>query len=120
MNSGRSRKNIVDVSTSSASPISINYVLPFNATLLQYCLSYNDGDPHGDPALPDILTISKLDGSLPYINPILRIHNVGLDVTRYVVCNEPFQFMKDQHFIVTCGNGSDRNVGFEAIFEEGS
>jgi len=116
MKSGRSRLDVTGFSSApNHDPIDIDKVMPFNATLLQFSINYNGGDP--DPA--DVLTVWKVDGNNPNIAPIFRVFNVGVDQTSIILCNERFELLKGQHFRVTAGNGADRDIGFEAIFEEG-
>jgi hypothetical protein len=112
---GRSRKNIVQGKIAPTfGAIDIDWVAPFNAVMVQCSINY-DGAPHPD----DVLTISKIDGTWAYINPTFRVFNIGQDQTPNVICNELFHLMKDQHFLVTAGNGNNLEVGFEAIFAEG-
>ncbi len=96
-----------------AETIAINFILPFNATLLQVAGIFG-----GTPASEEF-SIIKASGENALLNFPLRIFNPGLDLQPNVYCNEHFEFRKDDILVITYANTADEDVGVEAIFKEG-
>lgn len=94
--------------------IGINFIVPFNATLIQVLCNYAAA-PH---AL-DTLRIGKqsgVDARLDILN--IRLFAVGAQGWDEVICNEHFEYTKGDHLIIIAGNGNNQDIGCEAILQE--
>lgn len=97
-----------------AETITLIYLLPFNATLLQVLGVYGAA-----PEAADVLSFGKISGADPRltIDPI-RDFLVGANGWTEVICNEHFEFVKGDSLIIKASNGNDLDIGVEAILQE--
>ncbi len=113
--SGRSRVQARAFATAGLGQvIALDYVLPFNATLLQIIVVYGAA-----PAVGDTVSFGKesaVDARLT-IDPI-REFLVGANGWERVICNEHFEFFIGDHLLINAGNANNLDMGVEAIFAE--
>jgi hypothetical protein len=115
MKSGRSRLPVrAFANAGQAETIDVSFTVPFNCTLLQTSINYSS-----TPLQADTFAISKVSGFDPRISPIFRIFDIGSYPWPIVICNEPFELLKDDILRLVAGNGNDIDVAVEAILEEG-
>ena len=102
-----------DAESTKLETIAINEVLPYHAILVQF-----SSNVQGVPTPGEVLEVSKISGTNPLLDVLIRRITPSVD-GQYVVCNEPWQFLKGDSLFVTFANTADKNCGFEAIFKEG-
>jgi hypothetical protein len=113
--SGRSRIQVRAYATvGQQETIALDYVVPFNATLIQVLCKYGAA-----PNAADTLAIGKESGVDPRLNiDNIRSFEVGANGWDEVICNEHFEYTKGDHLIITASNGDDLDIGVEAVFSE--
>lgn len=99
--------------------IAVDYVLPFNATLIQFLAGYRDVFNPIAPNPADTVSFGKVSGVDARLNidPI-RLLRTGFYAWENVICNEHFEFAKGDHLIITASNQNNLAIGVEAVLAE--
>lgn len=97
-----------------AETIALSYVLPFNATLLQWSLSLS-----AVPTTDNLFTIVKESVVDPALNVTVYEACPTTDGLSEYICNGQIEFRKGDTVTVTFLNEDDLGCGVELCFTEG-
>jgi len=95
-----------------AEQISIDFVCPWNCTLLQFCVNYG-----AMPDLTDAVRLRRISVD-PRLDFTIRSFPVGTDFQQTIICNEPFEFAQGDHIQLIASNLGDLDIGAEIICAE--
>jgi hypothetical protein len=99
-----------------AETIAIDYLLPYNCTLIQFSVTFGS-IPLAAPFRA--LTIIRQNSLSALFNTVIRSFVPAEVGATSIVCTETAEFMKSDHVLVDYDNIDDHDVGLELIFKEG-